>query len=59
MAGGKKVRPAHDGGDRRFGRSLAETLRIGKRTTNTPNDWANPHGIPRPNLKGIEIKEDY
>ena len=60
MPGGKRVRPAHYGDDRRFGRSLAETLNAGKqRITNTPNDWADPHGIPRPDLSGIEELDDW
>lgn len=50
MAGGKRVRPAHDGGDRRFGRSLAETLRSGKtedalydEAVGPPNMTRRPH----------------
>lgn len=41
MPGGKKVRPAQHGGDRRFGRSLADMLNAGKTPADDGSDMFN------------------
>lgn len=45
MPGGKRVRPSQHGGDRRFGRSLAEILNAGKVDPNEELDKWDPEDI--------------
>jgi hypothetical protein len=51
-----RMRPASRGHDRRDGRSLTELLAAG--SVRRDSDPTPPHGIARPDLSGIEVKDD-
>lgn len=50
------IRPSARGTDRRNNRSLADLLAAGAHHTDP--DPTPPHGIPRPDLTGVEVKDD-
>lgn len=50
------IRPSARGNDRRDGRSLAELLAAG--SVRRDPDPTPPHGIQRPDLTGINVKDD-